>query len=79
MAFLPKGALQSKRTAQLAVVASLIGLVVVPVLTVPAMFLGGITWSGAPRWARMTLIIGAVVFVAYFAAFKPAGQVAHHR
>jgi protein-S-isoprenylcysteine O-methyltransferase Ste14 len=79
MAFLPKGALESKRTAQLAVAASVIGLVVVPVLTVPAMFLGGITWSGAPRWARMTLIIGAVVFVAYFVAFKPAGQVPHHR
>jgi hypothetical protein len=78
MALLPKGALQSKRTAQFAVIASIIGLAVIPVLTVPAMFLGGITWSGAPRWARMTLIIGAVLFVAYFVAFKPAGKVPHH-
>jgi hypothetical protein len=79
VALLPKGALQSKRTAQLAVALSVIGLAVAPIITVPAMFLGGITWHGAPRWARMTLIIGAILFVAYFVTFKPAGQVAHHR
>jgi hypothetical protein len=79
VALLPKGALKSKRTAQLAVAVSVVGLAVVPIITVPAMFLGGITWHSAPRWARMTLIVGAILFVAYFVAFKPAGQVPHHR
>jgi hypothetical protein len=77
VALIPKGSLQSKRTAQFAVIASLIGLAVIPVITVPAMFLGGIAWSGAPRWARMTLIVGAVFFVAYFVVAKPAGHIPH--
>jgi hypothetical protein len=78
MAFIPKGALKSKRTATFAVIVSIIGLAVIPVLTVPAMFLAGISWKDAPRWARMTLVIGAVFFVAYAVALKPAAPVAHH-
>jgi hypothetical protein len=77
MALLPKGALSSKRTAIFAVIVSIIGLAVVPVLTVPAMLLAGFRWRSAPRWTRMTLIIGGIVFAAYVIALKPAGQPPH--
>jgi hypothetical protein len=78
VALLPKGALDSKRTATAAVIVSFIGLIVIPVLTVPAMFLVGIGWHGAPRWARMTLIVSAILFAAYLVAVKPAAPVVHH-
>ena len=78
VALLPKGALGSKRTATAAVIVSFIGLVTVPVLAIPAMFLVGIGWRSAPRWARTTLTVTALVAAAYLIALKPAGQIPHH-
>jgi hypothetical protein len=78
VAFIPESALKSKRTAISAVVVSIIGLAVIPVLTVPAMFLAGLSWRSAPRWARLTLVIGAIFFVAYAVALKPAAPVPRH-
>jgi hypothetical protein len=78
MAFIPESALKSKRTATFAVIVSIIGLAVIPVLTVPAMFLAGVSWRSAPRWTRMTLVIGAVFFVAYAVALKPAAPLPHN-
>lgn len=75
MALIPKSALQSKSTAILAVVVSIIGLAVIPILTLPAMFLTGVGWTSAPRWTRVTLVLGAVLFAAYLIAVKP-GHVA---
>ena len=74
MPLFPKKALSSKRTAILAVIASVVGLAVIPVLTVPAMLVAGFGWRSAPRWARMTLVIGAVIFAAYLVAVKPTGS-----
>jgi hypothetical protein len=53
-----------------AVIAALVGLAVIPVLTVAAMVLVGVAWKDGPRWARVTLIIGAVLYVAYAIANK---------
>lgn len=78
VALIPKGVLGSKRAATFAVVASVVGLAVIPVVTVPAMLLAGFSWHSAPRWARATLIIGGVFFAAYLLALKPAGQTGHH-
>ena len=78
MALLPKGALDSKRTATAAVIIAFIGMIVIPVLAVPAMFLAGIGWRSAPRWARLTLIIGALLFAAYLVTLKPVAPVVHH-
>jgi predicted cation transporter len=78
VAFIPESALKSKRTAILAVILSIIGLAVIPILTVPAMFLAGVRWRSAPRWTRMTLVIGAVLVVAYTVAVKSAPPEPHH-
>ncbi|HEY5360740.1 MAG TPA: hypothetical protein VIJ82_24175 [Streptosporangiaceae bacterium] len=72
MALLPKGAFSSERTAIFAVIVSAVGLAVIPVLTVPAMLLAGFKWRSAPRWTRLTLIIGGVLFAGYLIALKPA-------
>ncbi|HUZ26572.1 MAG TPA: hypothetical protein VMV07_22695 [Streptosporangiaceae bacterium] len=72
MALLPKGAFSSKRAAIFAVIVSAVGLAIVPVLTVPAMLLAGFAWHSAPRWTRVTLVIGGVIFAAYAIALKPA-------
>ena len=78
MALIPKGALGSKRTATFAVVASGVGLLIIPVLTIPAMLVAGIGWRSAPRWARATLLIGAVLFAAYLVTVKPAAPPIQH-
>ena len=70
MALIPKAALGSKRTATAAVVASGLGLLLIPVLTIPAMLVAGFGWRSAPRWTRITLVIGAVLFAAYLVAAK---------
>lgn len=70
MSLIPKGALNSKRTATFAVVASLAGLVLIPVVTIPAMLVAGFGWRSAPRWTRLTLVIGAVLFAAYLVTVK---------
>ena len=78
MALIPKAALQSKRTATFAVVASGVGLLLIPVLTIPAMLVAGFGWQSAPRWTRVTLVIGAVLFAAYLVAVKtPAPHIQH--
>lgn len=77
MALIPKGTLSSKRTATFAVIVSFIGLLVVPILAVPAMLVAGFSWRSAPRWARVTLVVGAVVFAAFLVAghhASPGGQ-----
>jgi hypothetical protein len=78
MALIPRGAINSQRTVQVAVVASFIGLAIVPVITVPAMLVAGFGWRGAPRWARMTFIIGAVLFAAYLITVKPGAPATPH-
>jgi uncharacterized membrane protein YgdD (TMEM256/DUF423 family) len=55
-----------------AVIVSAVGLAVIPVLTVPAMLLAGFKWRSAPRWTRLTLILGGVLFAGYLIALKPA-------
>jgi uncharacterized membrane protein len=70
VALIPKLKIDSKRFAVLAVIAALIGLVITPVLTVAAMVLAGVGWRSAPRWTRLTLLIGAVLFVAYHVSTK---------
>jgi protein-S-isoprenylcysteine O-methyltransferase Ste14 len=77
VALIPKRALQSKSTAILAIVVSVVGLIVIPILTLPAMFLTGVGWSSGPRWTRMTLVLGAILFAAYLIAVKP-DHVAQH-
>jgi len=78
VSLLPKGVLNSKRTATAAVIVSFIGLVTVPVLAVPAMFWVGIGWRSAPRWARMTLIGTALLAAVFLLALKPAAPIPHH-
>jgi protein-S-isoprenylcysteine O-methyltransferase Ste14 len=77
VALIPKRALQSKSTAVLALAVSAVGLAVIPILTLPAMFLAGIGWSSGPRWTRVTLVLGAILFAAYLIAVKP-GHAAQH-
>lgn len=72
VALIPRGALNSKRTATFAIIVSVIGLAVIPILTVPAMLIAGVTWKSAPTWTRLTLIVGAVLFAAYLVTVKPA-------
>lgn len=67
---IPKGALSSKRAAAVAVIISFAGLLVIPVITVPAMIAAGFGWRSAPRWTRLSLIIGAVVFAVYVLGIK---------
>lgn len=78
MALFPKGALGSKRTATFAVIASGVGLLLIPVLTIPAMLVAGFGWRSAPRWTRLTLVIGAVLFAAYLVSVKPAAPHLQH-
>jgi hypothetical protein len=78
VALIPKGALGSKRTATAAVVASGVGLLLIPVLTIPAMLVAGFGWRSAPRWTRVTLVLGAVLFAAYLVAVKPAAPHIQH-
>jgi hypothetical protein len=75
---IPKGALSSKRAATVAVIVSVVGLLVIPVITVPAMLLAGFGWRSAPRWTRLSLVIGAVVFVACVLVVKPQVPGAQH-
>jgi hypothetical protein len=72
VALIPKGVLNSKRTGTIAVAAAVVGLVVIPILTVPAMLVAGFGWKGAPRWTRVTLIVGAILFAAYVVTSKSA-------
>jgi hypothetical protein len=78
VALIPKGALRSKRTATFAVIASAVGLLLIPVLTIPAMLVAGFGWRSAPRWTRATLLIGAVLFAAYLVSVKQAAPPLQH-
>lgn len=78
VALIPKGVLNSERTATFAVIASIVGLIVIPILTVPAMLIAGFGWRGAPRWTRVTLIAGAVLFAAYVLYAKPGSPHTAH-
>jgi predicted cation transporter len=78
VALIPKGALGSERAAIVAVIISLVGLLVIPVVTVPAMLVAGFRWRSAPRWTRLTLVIGAALFAAYVLAIKPHPPAAQH-
>lgn len=78
MALIPRGAVNSERTVRVAVIMSVIGLAIIPVITVPAMLVAGFGWRSAPRWARMTFIIGAVLFAAYLITVKPGAPVTRH-
>ena len=78
VALFPKGALASKRTATFAVIASGVGLLLIPVLTIPAMLVAGFGWRSAPRWTRVTLVIGAVLFAAYLVTIKPGAPHLQH-
>ncbi len=78
MTIIPKGALSSKRAATVALIISFVGLLVIPVITVPTMLVAGFRWRSAPRWTRLSLVIGAAVFAAYVLAIKPHAPAAQH-
>jgi hypothetical protein len=65
VALIPKVKVGGKPAGIAACIAALVGLAVVPILAVAAMVLVGVAWKDGPRWTRMTLIIGAVLYVAY--------------
>jgi hypothetical protein len=77
VARIPKVSLDSKRFAAIAVIAAVIGLAITPVITVAAMVLAGVGWRSAPRWTRLTLLIGAVLFVAYHIGVKQPPVIRH--
>jgi hypothetical protein len=68
--------LSDKRAAGLAVTVAIIGLFIIPILVIPTMVIAGWKWESGPRWARGTLVVVAIVFVAYLVMAKPAP--AHH-
>jgi hypothetical protein len=63
VAGIPKLKVDPKQLAILAIVAAVIGLLINSVLTLLAMLVAGIGWRSGPRWARLTLVIGAVVVI----------------
>jgi hypothetical protein len=65
VALIPKVKVGGKPAGIVAILAAFIGLAVIPILTVAAMVLVGVAWKDAPRWTRVTLIVGAVLYVAY--------------
>lgn len=65
VALIPKVKVGGKPAGIFAVIAAFIGLAVIPVLAVAGMVLVGVAWKDAPRWTRVTLIVGAVLYVAY--------------
>jgi hypothetical protein len=56
----------------------LVGLLVIPVITMPAMLVAGFGWRSAPRWTRLSLVIGPVIFAIYVLAIKPHAPAAQH-
>jgi hypothetical protein len=76
VALIPKVKVGGKPAGIVAVLAAFIGLVVIPILTVAAMVLVGVAWKDGPRWTRVTLILGAVLYVAYRIGVDHQG--AHH-
>jgi hypothetical protein len=70
VALIPKVKVSGKPAGIFAVIAALVGLAVIPILAVAAMVLVGVAWKDGPRWARVTLVIGAVLYVAYVVASK---------
>jgi hypothetical protein len=65
VALIPKVKVGGKPAGIGACIAAVVGLAVVPILAVAAMVLVGVAWKDGPRWARMTLLVGAVLYVAY--------------
>ena len=65
VALIPKVKVSGKPAGILAVIAAVIGLAVIPLLAAAAMMLVGVAWKDGPRWTRMTLIVGGVLYVAY--------------
>lgn len=70
MALIPKVKVNGKPAGIFAVIAAVVGLAVIPILAVAAMVLVGVAWKDGPRWARLTLVIGAVLYVAFVVASK---------
>ena len=76
VALIPKVKVSGKPAGILAVIAAVIGLAVIPILAVAGMVLVGVAWKDGPRWTRVTLIAGAVLYLAYrLGVSHPA---AHH-
>jgi hypothetical protein len=65
VALIPKVKVSGKPAGIFAVIAAVIGLAVIPILAVAGMVLVGVAWKDGPRWTRMTLITGAVLYLAY--------------
>ncbi|HMH90102.1 MAG TPA: hypothetical protein VK586_03355 [Streptosporangiaceae bacterium] len=65
MALIPKVKVSGKPAGILAIIAAVIGLAVIPILAVAGMVLVGVAWKDGPRWTRVTLIVGAVLYLAY--------------
>jgi hypothetical protein len=78
VALIPRNALSSKRAATAALIISVVGLVVIPVITIPAMLVAGFSWRSAPRWARLSLVIAPVIFAVYILAIKTHAPAAQH-
>ena len=77
MVLIPKDALSGKRAAAAVVIISLAGLLVIPAVTVPAMLAAGFGWHSAPRWTRLSLVIGAAVAI-YVLTVRPYAPAARH-
>ena len=73
---MPRVKVAGKPAGILAVTAAAIGLAVIPILAVAGMVLVGVAWKDAPRWTRVTLIAGAVLYAAYRVGAKH--PTAHH-
>jgi hypothetical protein len=65
VALIPKVKLGGKPAGIVAILAAFIGLAIIPILAVAGMVLTGVAWKDGPRWTRVTLLVGAVLYVAY--------------
>lgn len=65
MALIPKVKVSGRPASILAVITALVGLAIIPIIAAAAMVVVGISWKEGERWARVTLIIGAVLYVAF--------------
>jgi hypothetical protein len=46
-------------------------LFVLPLIAVPVLLITSVAWRSGPRWARITLAAGALLFVLYFLVTSP--------
>jgi hypothetical protein len=77
VAVIPKVKVKPEHSAIFAIAVAVIGLLIIPVLTLPAMLITGVAWKAGKAWARITLVGGAVLILVIVVAGKHAA-VHHH-